>query len=185
MNKELRTKLIEFNHGEEMCISGRAVIFGEKTLLFTSDSGVKYYEEIDARAFDGVDLSNIYFYYNHIPQAHASTKNKSLEIDVRDDGLYFTAHLQDTTIGRDLYSSIKSGLVDKCSFGFRIGKEQYDEKTNTFTIEKIDKLYEISAVDLPAYENTYITSRTEIDNISNERLNQINKTRKTILKTLC
>lgn len=183
-DREIRTALVDLGISDDLLVEGKAICFGETTLLFTF-GGVDYFERIEPQALNGVDLTAVYFYYNHNDYAYATTKNKTLEIDIREDGVYFKAHLPDTSSGRDLYTLIKRGDVDKCSFGFSIAEEEFDEKTNTFIVNKIDRLFEISVVDFPAYENTAVSARSEIEKIEESRQAALKQQKqKLILKTL-
>lgn len=171
----------------DMTVEGKAIVFNETTPLF-NDGSTQYYEMIDSHALDGVDLSNVYLYYNHDNKAVARTKNKTLTLDVRPDGVYFTAVLANTTYGSDLYKLVQRDDVDKCSFAFTIADEDFDNVKNTFIVKKIDKLFEISLVDLPAYDDTNVSvsARTMVTQLETERQKRINEEkRKTlILKTL-
>lgn len=173
------------NNNTNMVVEGKAIVFNEATPLF-NDGNIQYYEIIDSHALDGVDLSNVYMYYNHDNKAVARTKNNTLTLDVRQDGVYFSAVLADTTYGSDLYKLVQRLDVDKCSFGFTIADEDFDNAANTFTVRKIGKLFEISLVDLPAYENTTVSARSQIDELEQQRQANINEQQRKaiILKTL-
>lgn len=190
--REIRTlqvpiKAAENKDNDDMLIEGKAITFNEKTLLF-SDKVVNYYEMIDSNALNGVKLSNVYLYYNHKEKALARTKNNTLTLQIRPDGLYFKAKLIDTTYGRDVYKMVQDGLVDKCSFAFTIKKEEFNTDTNTFTVKQIAELFEISLVDLPAYEDTNVSvsARSKLTEIETERQSKIEeeKRKALILETL-
>lgn len=171
-----------------MLIEGKAIVFNETTPLF-DDGNTQYYEMIDSHALDGVDLSNVYLYYNHAEQALARTKNNTLSLDIQPNGLYFKAKLIDTSYGSDLYKMVQDGLVDKCSFAFTIRDEDFNTDTNTFVVNKIDKLFEVSIVDLPAYDDTTVSvsARAKVTQLEKERQDKINydqKRKALILKTL-
>lgn len=170
-----------------MVVEGKAIVFNEPTLLL-NDGSTKYYEMIDSHALDGVDLLNVYLYYNHAEKALARTKNKTLTLDVRPDGLYFRANLIDTSYGKDVYTMVKNGLVDKCSFAFTIADEDFDTDTNTFIVKKIDKLFEISIVDLPAYDDTTVSvsARAKVTELETDRQAKLDDERRKalIFKTL-
>lgn len=183
-DREIRTSLVELNLSDDLLVEGKAIVFGETVPLFKI-AGEQYFERIEPIAFNTVDLSTVFFYYNHESFAYASTKSKTLELDICSDGVYFKAHLPDTNAGRDLYYLIKRGDIDKCSFGFTIKDEKFDEKTNTFIIKSVDRLFEISVVDFPAYDNTSISARSEIEKIEAERQTVLKQQKqKIILKTL-
>lgn len=144
----------------KMIIEGKAVTFDDPTVLFTYE-GVEYKEIIARGAFDETDISKAYLKYNHSDNimAMARVKNGTLSIEVRDDGVWIRAELADTTAGRDLYTLIKRCDIDKMSFAFTIREESYDEKLHTWTVRKVDTLFDVAAVEQPAYENTQLFAR--------------------------
>ena len=144
----------------KMIIEGKAITFDEETVLFEHE-GIQYKEIIARGALNEADLSYAYLKYNHSSNimAMARTKNKTLQIEVRDDGVWIRAELANTTAGRDLYELVRSGIIDKMSFAFTIKEENYDRSTHTWTVRKIDKLYDVAAVEIPAYDNTLLFAR--------------------------
>lgn len=139
-------------------VRGTAVVFNSPTCLYEID-GVKYYEVIDRHAFDGCDMSDVIFNYNHGGKVVARLRNKTLSLSITDRGVDMDADLSGTAAGRDLYEEIHGGYVDKMSFSFSVRESTYDTVTRTRTITKIRKLYDVSAVDIPAYEETSISAR--------------------------
>lgn len=144
---------------EEYRVKGTAVVFDTPTVLFECD-GVKYCEIIDRHAFDGCDLSDVIFNYNHGGKVVARLRNKTLALHVAERGLEVEADLSGTQAGRELYEEIDGGYIDKMSFSFSVREEKYDSVTHTRTITKVKKLYDVSAVDIPAYEETSISARS-------------------------
>ncbi len=140
-------------------VRGTAVVFDTPTCLFECD-GVKYYEVIDRHAFDSCDMSDVIFNYNHGGKVVARLRNKTLTLSVTERGVDMVADLSGTAAGRDLYEEINGGYVDKMSFSFSVRESKYDTLTHTRTITKISKLYDVSAVDIPAYEETSISARS-------------------------
>ena len=102
--------------------------------------------------------------YNHMDSflILARTKNKSLSLSVDDHGLKVRAELLNTTTNADVYKMVKAGLLDKMSFAFTVKKQSWDRssKIPLRRIEEIDRLFDVSVVDLPAYEGTSIYSRS-------------------------
>ena len=92
----------------------------------------------------------------------ARTKNKSLTLSVDNIGLKVRAELIDTHSNEDVYKMVRSGLLDKMSFAFTVKKQSWDRSGDipVRRIESIDRLYDVSVVDLPAYEGTSIYSRS-------------------------
>lgn len=140
-------------------VRGTAVVFDTPTCLFEID-GVKYYEVIDRHALDECDLSDVIFNYNHSGKVVARLRNKTLTLTITGRGLDMEADLSGTAAGRDLYEEIDGGYVDKMSFSFVVRAAEYDAATHTRRITKIRKLYDVSAVDIPAYEETSLSARS-------------------------
>lgn len=157
---QVRAQEFDVEGDGKMIIEGKAVTFDEPTVLFRYD-GIEYKEIIARGAFDEADTSKTFLKYNHSDNimAMARTKNGTLQIDVRDDGVYIVAELANTTAGRDLYELVKRGDIDKMSFAFTIREESYDKEEHTWTVHKIDTLYDVAAVTVPAYENTELFAR--------------------------
>lgn len=140
-------------------VRGTAIIFDTPTCLYEID-GVKYYEVIDRHALDRCDLSDVIMNYNHSGKVVARLRNKTLVLTVTDRGLDMEADLSGTSAGRELYEEIDGGYIDKMSFSFTVRESKYDTVTRTRTITKVRKLYDVSAVDIPAYEETSISARS-------------------------
>jgi len=141
-------------------IVGKAIVFDEKTKLFSID-GKDYYEIIDRHALDTADMTDVFVKYNHSDgqMVVARTKNGSLIIDIRDDGAWVTFEPANTSAGNDMYELVRTGVLDKMSFGFTIEEESFNETELTWTVRKIKKLYEVSAVPNPAYQGTTLYAR--------------------------
>lgn len=161
LNTEIRKLDVE---GEEnkMILEGKAVAF---------NSPETYYGEteiIDPHALDNCDMSDVVLRYNHNDNQYtlARTRNHSLELELREDGLYFKAELIPTTTNKDAYLMVQSGLLDKCSFAFTIDEYDYDEKQNLTTIRKIDRMFDVAIVDFPFYTDTLVEARS-LDTRSN------------------
>lgn len=157
---QVRAQELDVEGDGKMIIEGKAVTFDEPTVLFKYDD-IEYKEIIARGSFDEADTSQTFLKYNHSDNimAMARTKNDTLKIDVRDDGVYIVAELANTTAGRDLYELVRRGDIDKMSFAFTIREESYDKEEHTWTVRKIDTLYDVAAVTVPAYENTELFAR--------------------------
>ena len=146
------------NEPDSYVVRGTAVVFGTPTCLYEFD-GVRYYEIIDRRAFEECDMSDVIFNYNHGGKVVARLRNKTLSLSVTERGLEMEADLSGTQAGRDLFEEVDGGYIDKMSFSFSVRESKYDNTTHTRTITKIRKLYDVSAVDFPAYQETSISAR--------------------------
>ncbi len=140
---------------DKMIVEGYAIIF---------DSPATHYgftEIIDRNALNGCDMKDVPLKYNH-DDSHlilARTRNNSLQLLVDDKGLKIRAELINTTSNQDIYKMIQAGLLDKMSFAFSVSEENWDLKTDTRTILSIDRLYDVSVVDMPFYDTTSIYAR--------------------------
>ena len=158
--KEIRLSEVRASEeNDEMIIEGYAIVYGKET-----DMGW-YREIIDRNALDEADISDVCMKYNHEDTflILARTRNKSLELINDEHGLKIRAKLIDTTSNQDVYKSIKAGLLDKMSFAFTVREQKWDYETDVRTVTKIDKLYDVSVVDVPAYNDTEIFARKKED----------------------
>lgn len=162
-NKEIRyAEIRAFDSAPgEMIVEGRAIVYDTPALVWDWD-GVKYYEIIARGALDGADMNDVPFKYNHSDSVMvmARTRNKTLSLNTDEHGLMVNAALADTSTARDLYALIKRGDVDKMSFAFTVAEESYDKETRTRKILRFKKIWDVSAVDTPAYADTFISART-------------------------
>lgn len=154
--KEIRLLDVRASENEEMTIEGYAVIFD-------SPATHCWTESVDKKAFENCDMTDVCMKYNHEDNflLLARTRNKSLELIVDEKGLKIKAKLIDTSSNRDIYKSIQAGLLDKMSFAFTVAKDEWDYETNTRTILEIDKLFDVSVVDVPFYDSTEIFARSK------------------------
>ena len=164
--KEIRTAQINSANEEgQLKVRGYAAVFNEPTLIWESEySGYKYFETVDRNAFEGADLSDVCFKYNHgdVAMILARTRNKTLTLAADDHGLGIQADIAETSTGKDVYELIRRGDLDKMSFAFTVEKQkvEYDERAKTCirTILKFDKIFDVAVVDFPAYDGTEIST---------------------------
>ena len=158
---------------DKRLVSGYASTFDEPYLLFEWD-GFKYFEVVDRGAFDNTDMSDVIMQYDHRGRVFARTRNNTLEVGPDDKGLFIKADLGGTEIGRELYDEISGGYTDRMSFGFTVNgeyeeKEKTDEGVRIYTrhITSVEKLYDVSAVSLPANDGTSIEADATARSIGN------------------
>lgn len=155
--KEKRLIEIRALEDEGMIVEGYAAVFDSVTDL----GWMK--EVIDRKAFDNADMSDIVMKYNHedsvLPMAR--TRGGSLQFDVDEHGLRIRANLPDTTVNKDIFTLIKEKVLSKMSFAFTVKEEEYDYETDTRRILAFDKIFDVSVVDVPAYESTEIYARNK------------------------
>lgn len=148
---------------QEMILEGYAIVFEEETLIGGEDYG--WYETIDRHALDKADMKDVPLKYNHESGSPilARTRNGSLTLEVDDHGLKVRAKLLDTQDARDMYARVKAGLLDKMSFACIIERSEWTSmsgETPHRRILEIGRVFDVSIVDLPAYEGTEINARS-------------------------
>lgn len=144
----------------EYYVEGYATTFGKPYLLHEFGDGTKFYERIDAHALDGADMSDVIMQYDHEGRVFARQSNKTLLLIPDHKGLLIAADLGKTDLARGLYQDIEAGMITKMSWAFRVQEESYDRATRTRTILKIKKVYDVSAVSIPANGDTEISARS-------------------------
>lgn len=161
--KEIRMITAEFRAVETE--DGKMVIEGYPITFNAPATHWGMTEIIDSGALKECDMTDVPLRYNH-EEAFlilARTRNASLQLITDDIGLKMRAELIDTQSNVDIYKSIQAGLLDKMSFAFTTEKEEYDYDTDTRRILKIDKLWDVSVVDVPYYDTTSVYAR-KLDN---------------------
>ena len=139
-------------------VEGYATTFNDPYLLY-DDGEYKIYEEVDKNAFKDTDMSDVIFQYDHQGMVYARNRNNTLELSTDDHGLKVRADLSKTGASREMYEAIAAGLVDQMSFAFIVRKDAYDKEKSLRTILDISKLYDVSAVSIPANPGTEISAR--------------------------
>lgn len=162
-NKETRFAELRLHEDDgKMILEGYAIVFEQETLIGDEERGFK--EIISKDALTEAIMKDVPMKYNHMDSflILARTKNKSLNLSVDEKGLKVYAELLDTTTNSDVYKMVRAGLLDKMSFAFTVKKQSWDRKGDIplRRIEKIDRLFDVSVVDLPAYDGTSIYSRS-------------------------
>ena len=153
------------DNGEKI-VEGYATTFDQEYRLW-GDARYEVLESIDRHAFDKTDMADVIMQYDHEGRVFARKSNGTLQLAADEHGLKIRADLGGTEIGRQLYEEIKGGYTTKMSFGFTVGKQERteteDKETGKVTVHRkiteIKKLYDVSAVSLPANDATEISSR--------------------------
>lgn len=135
--------------------------------------GVKYYEQIDRNAFDEADISDVIMQYDHEGRVLARQSNGSLIVEPNDEGLFICADLSGSNASQEMFQDITSGLVTKMSWAFTVSEESYDRDTRTRTILKVKKIYDVSAVSIPANSETLISARSFFDGVIEEEKQEL------------
>ena len=178
-DREYRAFEVKAND-EEKRVNGYATTFDEPYTLY-DDGEYEVREVIDASAFDNCDMSDVILQYNHEGRVFARQSNGTLKLTVdKPNGLLIDADLGGTELGRQVYEEIRGGYTDKMSMGFKV-----DRSADVWTRENIDgkvieerrinsiiKLYDVSAVSIPANPGTSIEARS-IDALVNGVIDEL------------
>lgn len=183
-NREYRDMVLEVVTRDEqeedkedlMVVAGYASTFNDPYVLY-EDGEIIFREQVDPSAFDETDMSDVIMQYNHEGRVFARITNDTLRVTPDERGLYIEADLGGTEIGRELYEEIRGGYTDKMSFGFIVNAEEElrteaeDGRVDILrTITGISKLFDVSAVSIPANDGTSIgvSTRSKIDGVIEE-----------------
>lgn len=183
------------NPTQRMIIEGYAVLFDTPQTYQYGDT--TYTEQINRGALDNTDMKRTVLRYNHndTVMALARVKNGSLQLTIDETGLRVWAELLDTQTNRDLYKSIKNGLIDEMSFAFTVARDgdkwTYEDDYTKVTreITAIDTLYDVSVVDTGFYEKTSVYARalSQVDTVKaeeNKRKLEIEREKALIIASL-
>ena len=179
--RRIETEALETRTAEDgaMIVEGYATTYNQPYTLFREKDMIVR-EQVDPCAFDGTDMTDVIMQYDHEGRVFARVKNGTLELESDDHGLKIRANLGGTEIGRQLFEEINGGYTNKMSFGFtvtgnerKITKDADGHVTVLRTITKIGKLYDVSAVSLPANDATEISARMVSDGLVAEVLEEI------------
>ena len=143
-------------------VDGYAALY-EPYVLYYDYQNNPVYERFERGCFDECDMSDINMQYDHEGKVLARNSNGSLVVEADDTGLFFAADLSRTEAARNLYDEVKAGMVTKMSWRFRCGNYYFDKDTRTIVHLTVKKIYDVSAVSIPANDDTEINARAWAD----------------------
>lgn len=146
-------------------VEGYASTFNDPYVLFEDWDGNEYREIISPDAFKDADMSDVIMQYDHEGKVLARMSNGTLVVEPDAHGLFIAADLSGSQAARDLYEEISNGLVTRMSWAFSVGADEYDRDSKTTTITRVKKVYDVSAVSLPADPNTEISARNLLNGV--------------------
>lgn len=135
----------------------------EPYVLYYDQDGEPVYERFERGCFDDTDMSDIIYQYDHAGRVFARTGNGTLIVEPNDEGLFIAADLGKTEAARDHHGDIAAGMITKMSWRFRCGDYYWDAKNRTIVHKTVAKIYDVSAVSIPANDNTEINARAWVD----------------------
>lgn len=150
-------------------VEGFATTFDQPYVLWEYE-GNKYYEVVDRHALDGADLSDIIMQYDHGGKVFARNKmgagkKPTLIAEPQESGFFIAADLSLTDASKRMYEEITAGLIYQMSWAFTVSEDSYDRDTRTRKILKVKKVYDVSAVSIPANAATEISARSWADGV--------------------
>lgn len=172
-DREYRSLKLEAEKENEFHVTGYATTFDSPYELFR-DKDFVMLEQVDHDAFKETDMRDVIMQYDHTGRVYARTSNGSLDLKTDEHGLKVNADLSLTTGSRQLHEDIAAGLINKMSFAFTVAEDEYLEENKdditivTRTIKRIGKLFDVSAVSIPANDQTVISARNLSDGVISE-----------------
>lgn len=154
-------------HGDY--ITGQPIVFG-----VMADIGGIFGETIDEGALDDTDLRDVRFLVNHnlnmIPLARSrnNNANSTMQLERVQGGLNIRANLdtENNETAKSLYSAVSRGDISGMSFMFSVKEDRWENLDSDYPtrhITSIGHVFEVSAVTAPAYEETSIEARSDVE----------------------
>jgi len=160
-NKEIRTFNVQDlelrQEGDDNVVVGYGSVFN------TLSNELGGFREIIAEgAFDGRLKDDVRFLINHDGLPLARTTNGTLRLSTDERGLKYEAKVANTSLGRDLVELMRNGTINQSSFAFVVEDDSWEMRDgmNVRTINKVSRLYDVSAVTYPAYEEASVALRS-------------------------
>ena len=160
-DKEIRTFNVQNlelrEEGDSNVVVGYASVFN----TLSNDLG-NFKEIISKEAFEGRLNDDVRFLINHEGLPLSRTTNGTLKLTTDETGLRYEAQVANTSTGRDLLELMRNGTINQSSFAFVVDDDSWEVKdgVNIRTINKVSRLYDVSAVTYPAYEEASVALRS-------------------------
>ena len=155
----------------EKYVEGYAAKY-DKYLLWDDGDWGKTYERFDPKCFEKTDMSDVIMQFDHAGRVFARITNGTLIVEADDTGLFMAADLDKTELARGLYEDINAGMITKMSWRFKVGKyyveREEGSRDRTIVHTEIPKIYDVSAVSIPANDNTEINARDFVHGVMDE-----------------
>ncbi|MBQ9102516.1 MAG: HK97 family phage prohead protease [Treponema sp.] len=141
-------------------------------IVFDKKCDMGYFEEYISRdALSKTDMKDVRFLVNHniemtpLARSRNNNANSTMQMEVKEDGMHIRVNLdtENNTDAKNLYSAIQRGDVSGMSFMFVVRGDKWEKLDSDYpkrTITDIEKIFEVSAVTFPAYEDTSIKARS-------------------------
>ncbi len=158
---------------DENVISGYAAVFNKDSEDFGG-----WIERISPGAFTQCMNDDCVALFNHSMNLVLGRNKVNVTLEEDGVGLKYTVKLLDTSLSNDIRALVKGGVINKSSFAFTVEEEQFTKGDPTKgvphvrTITKIERLYDVSPVTMPAYPDTSVAARSMKKNIAIEEINK-------------
>lgn len=180
LTRAMHTEFSTRAEDEKRVIDGYFVVFDQPYYVYD------WLEEtIDRNAFDGCDMDDVRALIDHMTHLVLGRNTaKTLTFSIDEKGLFASVEINAADVdAMNLYARVQRGDVDQASFGFTprtVAWTDLPGGRTRRTIEKIDKLWEISVCTFPAYQQTHVGARNASDReIEREAIRrEINKTKR-------
>ncbi len=162
-------------------IEGYATTFSPYELYEAKD-GKPVFESFTRECFENTDMSDIILQFDHQGRVFARQSNGTLIVEPDEHGLFIAADLSKTEASRELFNEIEAGLITKMSWGFMPKEYNYNKKTRTIEHKSVKKIYDVSAVSIPANQDTQINARSFVNGEIDKALRESQKREKLALR---
>lgn len=163
------------NETHDYIVEGYAANWERYCLWDSENERDRVYEVFEREAFENTDMSDVIFLYNHEGRVLAAMRNDSLKLDIDDVGIHVVADLSGSDLGRSIWEDINNGLVTKMSWAFAPGEVDYEPKSRTIVHKSVRKMYDVSAVSIPANDTTTIGTRSWAEGVIEPVLEEFRK----------
>lgn len=170
-NKYNKQEAVTRCYRTEFRADGNDGIIEGTPIVLEQETDLGYYTEIiDKHALDDTDFRDVFLFVNHetnkIPLARSRNNNgnSTMHLQLNEDGLHMRATLDiaNNSEASSLYSAISRGDMDGMSFMFYVDRDEWTDLDTDHPkrrILSIPKVYEVSAVNYPAYPQTDLSAR--------------------------
>lgn len=164
-------------------VEGYASTFNDPYVLWQDPwDGTEYLEIISPDAFVETDMSDVIMQFDHCGDVLARMSNGTLIVEPDKHGLFIAADLSKSDSARKRFEEIDNGLVTRMSWAFAIGASEYDRDSHTTTITRVKKIYDVSAVSLPADPNTEISARNLLNGVIEQSRKELARRKAALLR---
>lgn len=164
-------------------VEGYASTFNDPYVLWQDPwDGTEYREIISPDAFVETDMSDVIMQFDHRGDVLARMSNGTLIVEPDKHGLFIAADLSKSDSARKRFEEVDNGLVTRMSWAFTIGASEYDRDTHTTTITRVKKIYDVSAVSLPADPNTEISARNLLNGVIGQSRKELARRKAALLR---